>query len=137
MRRHLASSVSLGYILDVPPESKPCVLIVDDYEDSRFIYVHALSHAAFRVEEAEDGQRALDLAFSVLPDIIVMDLSLPVLDGWEAIRRLKADDRTRHIPVVALTGHSVGPDENPGFQKLLVKPCLPDTLTSEIRKLLA
>jgi CheY-like chemotaxis protein len=121
----------------VTTDSKPCVLIVDDYEDSRFIYVHALSHAGFRVEEAEDGQRALDLAFSVLPDVIVMDLSLPVLDGWEAIRRLKADERTRHIPVVALTGHSVGPEDNPGYQKLLVKPCLPDTLTSEIRKLLA
>jgi two-component system, cell cycle response regulator DivK len=116
--------------------TKPCILIVDDYEDSRFIYVHALSHAGFRVEEAEDGQRALELAFSLLPDLIVMDLSLPVVDGWEAIRRLKADERTRHIPVVALTGYSVGPADNPGYQSLLVKPCLPATLTTEIRRLL-
>lgn len=113
----------------------PLILIVDDYEDSRFLYVHALTSAGYRVEEAEDGQEGLDKAFSLLPDIVVMDLSLPVLDGWEAIRRLKKDERTRATPIIALTGHSVTEEDNPGYTTLLVKPCMPDTLTSKIREL--
>lgn len=113
----------------------PLILIVDDYEDSRFLYVHALTSAGYRVEEAEDGQEGLDKAFSLLPDIVVMDLSLPVLDGWEAIRRLKNDERTRATPIIALTGHSVTEEDNPGYTALLVKPCMPDTLTSKIREL--
>jgi len=115
----------------------PRVLLVDDYEDSRFIYVHALKAARFAVDEAEDGQQALDKAFAERPDIIVMDLSLPVLDGWEAIRRLRGDDRTRTVPLIALTGHSVEDEENPGYDAILVKPCLPDALVAKIRLLLA
>lgn len=113
------------------------VLIVDDYEDSRFIYVHALSSAGFRVEEAGDGQAGLDKAFSTAPDAIVMDLSLPVLDGWEVIRRLRADTRTQGTPIVALTGHSLTEsDENPGYDALLIKPCSPDTLIERLREML-
>ncbi len=119
-------------------ENLPLVLLVDDYEDSRYIYVHALSTAGFRVEEAEDGQQGLDKAFETHPDLIVMDLSLPVLDGWEAIRRLRQDERTRHLPIVALTGHAdLDGEDNPGFDSLLVKPCSPDTLTERVRELLA
>jgi len=99
--------------------------------------VHALRAARFAVDEAEDGQEALDKAFAGRPDIIVMDLSLPVLDGWEAIRRLRSDDRTRAIPLIALTGHSVEEEENPGYDAILVKPCLPEALLSQIRALLA
>ncbi|HWL89449.1 MAG TPA: response regulator, partial [Polyangiaceae bacterium] len=70
--------------------------------------------------------------------LIVMDLSLPILDGWEAIRRLRQDDRTRHVPIVALTGHAdLDGDDNPGFDALLVKPCSPDVLTERVRTLLA
>ena len=121
------------------PSSKPQprVLLVDDYEDSRFIYVHALTNAGFAVEEAADGQEGLDKAFAVAPDVIVMDLSLPVVDGWEAIRRLRADARTKSTPIVALTGHSLDERENPGYDELLVKPCLPETLARSIRALLA
>ncbi|MEO6573612.1 MAG: response regulator [Polyangiaceae bacterium] len=108
---------------------------MDDYEDSRFLYVHSLTAAGYRVEEAEDGQEGLDKAFSLLPDVVVMDLSLPVLDGWEAIRRLKKDERTRATPIIALTGHSVTEEDNPGYTALLVKPCMPDALTSKIREL--
>jgi len=118
-------------------QEPPRILLVDDYEDSRFIYVHALRAARFAVDEAEDGQEALDKAFAGRPDIIVMDLSLPVLDGWEAIRRLRSDDRTRAIPLIALTGHSVEEEENPGYDAILVKPCLPEALLSQIRALLA
>ncbi len=116
----------------------PCVLLVDDYEDSRMLYAHGLSRAGFRVEEAADGQAALDMARSVRPDIIVMDLSLPVVDGWEAIRQLREDPKTRGIPVVALTGHALaGHEANPGFDRLLVKPCLPEKLAATIQDLLA
>ena len=113
----------------------PLILLVDDYEDSRFLYVHSLTAAGYRVEEAADGQEGLDKAFSLLPDVVVMDLSLPVLDGWEAIRRLESDDRTRATPIIALTGHSVREEDNPGYTALLVKPCMPDALTTKIREL--
>jgi two-component system cell cycle response regulator DivK len=119
---------------DIPP----LVLLVDDYEDSRYIYVHALTTAGYRVAEAEDGQQGLDKAFETRPDLIVMDLSLPVLDGWEAIRRLRRDERTRHLPIVALTGHAdLEGEDNPGFDSLLVKPCSPDALIERVRTLLA
>lgn len=114
----------------------PLILLVDDYEDSRFLYVHSLTLAGYRVAEAADGQQGLDMAFSLLPAVVVMDLSLPVLDGWEAIRRLKNDERTRATPIIALTGHSVSEAENPGYTALLVKPCMPDALTKKIRELL-
>jgi len=75
-----------------------------------------------------------------LPDIIIMDLSLPVMDGWEATRRLKADERTRRIPVVALTGHALAGHskvaQEAGCDSFLAKPCLPDQLVAEIRRML-
>jgi CheY-like chemotaxis protein len=81
-------------------------------------------------------QRALDSA----PDIILMDLSLPVMDGWEATRRLKADKRTASIPVVALTGHALaGISEGAkkaGCDAFVTKPCLPEDLVKEIRRIL-
>ena len=116
----------------------PLVLLVDDYEDSRFLYVHALRRSGFHVEEAEDGKEALEKAIALLPAIVVMDLSLPVMDGWEAIRRLRGDARTKHIPIVALTGHSLhAAEDNPGFDEVLIKPCLPEQLTARVRVLLA
>ncbi len=77
---------------------------------------------------------------TLLPDIVVMDLSLPVMDGWEATRRLKADERTAAIPVVALTGHALaGISEGAkkaGCDAFVTKPCLPEDLVKEIRKIL-
>jgi len=81
-------------------------------------------------------QRAVDTS----PDIILMDLSLPVMDGWEATRRLKADERTASIPVVALTGHALaGISEGAkkaGCDAFVTKPCLPEDLVKEIRRIL-
>src|SRR5881409_2770785 len=85
---------------------KPLVLVVDDFADNREMYSEYLSFSGYDVIEARNGKEAVDAAQARLPDIIIMDLSLPVMDGWEATRRLKADDRTRRIPVVALTGHA-------------------------------
>jgi CheY-like chemotaxis protein len=119
----------------------PLVLLVDDFQDNREMYAMYLEHAGLRVAEAGNGHEALDQAFSLLPDLIVMDLSLPGIDGWEATRRLKADERTKKIPVVALTSHALeGYLEGAraaGCDAFVTKPCLPEQLLNEIRKVLA
>ena len=73
------------------------VLVVDDYEDAREMYAEYLAYSGFRVAEARTGVEALEKAFELLPDLILMDLSLPVMDGWEATRRLKADARMSEV----------------------------------------
>jgi two-component system cell cycle response regulator DivK len=120
---------------------KPLVLVVDDYQDAREMYAEYLEFSGFRVAEASNGAEALDKAFALLPDVILMDLSLPIIDGWEATRRLKSDDRTKAIPVVALTGHALA-SEATGEREVMcdafvIKPCLPDTLVAEVKKVLA
>ena len=117
------------------------VLLVDDYPDNRDIYVQFLTYSGLRVEEAENGHQALEKAFTLRPDVIVMDLSLPGLDGWEATRRLKGDPRTRDIPVIALTGHALAGHSkgalDAGCDAFITKPCLPERLLEEIRTILA
>jgi CheY-like chemotaxis protein len=119
---------------------KPLVLVVDDFADNREMYSEYLSFSGYEVIEAKNGREAIDAAHARLPDIIIMDLSLPVMDGWEATRRLKADDRTRKIPVVALTGHALAGHSKgareAGCDSFLAKPCLPDQLVAEIRRML-
>jgi len=116
------------------------VLLVDDYPDNRDIYVQFLTYSGMQVEEAENGHQALDKAFALHPDVIVMDLSLPALDGWEAPRRLKDDPRTRDIPVIALTGHALAGHSkgalDAGCDAFITKPCLPERLLDEIRAIL-
>ena len=119
----------------------PLVLLVDDYADNRAMYARYLVHAGFRVDEATNGVEALDKAGALQPDLIVMDLSLPVMDGWEATRRLKANPQTRRIPVLALTGHALGDHEREasaaGCDGYITKPCLPEDLTARIQDMLA
>jgi CheY-like chemotaxis protein len=119
---------------------RPRVLLVDDYPDAREMYAEYLDFSGFEVIEAANGMEALQRAADTAPDIILMDLSLPVMDGWEATRRLKADTRTAHIPVVALTGHALaGISEGAkkaGCDAFVTKPCLPEDLVKEIRKVL-
>jgi two-component system cell cycle response regulator DivK len=119
---------------------RPCVLLVDDYPDAREMYSEYLQFSGFDVVEASNGIEALQYALEAEPDIILMDLSLPVMDGWEATRRLKSDDRTAGIPVVALTGHALaGISEGArkaGCDAFVTKPCLPEDLVKEIRKVL-
>jgi two-component system cell cycle response regulator DivK len=116
------------------------VLIVDDFDDNRQMYAEFLAYSGYRVLEASNGAEAIAQATEHLPDLIVMDLSLPVLDGWEATRRLKSDPRTRHIPVVALTGHALeGHSQGAraaGCDAFLAKPCLPDKLLETVRTML-
>jgi two-component system cell cycle response regulator DivK len=117
------------------------ILLVDDLEDNRTMYAEYLTRSGYRVVQAADGLQALALTRAVMPDIIIMDLSLPVLDGWSAIRQLKADELTRAIPIVALTGHSVlrhvQRAQEAGCNALLIKPCLPSALLAVIRDMLA
>ena len=121
-------------------EQGPLILVVDDYEDAREMYAEYLRFCGFRVAEARNGNEALEQAFSLMPDLILMDLSLPGMDGWEATRQLKADPRTARIPVVALTGHALaGASEGAkraGCDSFVTKPCLPDDLVVEVRRML-
>src|SRR5262245_6047343 len=118
----------------------PRVLLVDDYRDARDMYGEYLEYSGYQVIQAANGIEALQRAIDDQPDIILMDLSLPVMDGWEATRRLKADQRTASIPVVALTGHALaGISEGAkkaGCDAFVTKPCLPEDLVKEIRKVL-
>jgi len=121
-------------------QSMPLILVVDDYQDAREMYAEYLQFSGFRVAEARNGNEALEQAFSLKPDLILMDLSLPGMDGWEATRQLKSDERTRHIPVVALTGHALAGASDgakkAGCDSFVTKPCLPDDLVVEVRRML-
>lgn len=118
----------------------PLVLVVEDYDDARAMYVEYLRFSGFRVAEAVNGVEALQRAFALRPDVILMDLALPRMDGWEATRQLKADARTRQIPVVALTGHALASHvegaRQAGCDAFVTKPCLPDALVYQIRRML-
>src|SRR5579864_8707531 len=81
----------------------PLVLIADDAEDVRASHSAILEEAGFRVATARDGEEAVAQALALRPDVILMDLGMPVLDGWEATRRIRADLRTHHIPIIAFT----------------------------------
>ena len=121
-------------------DAGPLILVVDDYDDAREMYAEYLVFCGFRIAEARNGNEALEQAFALKPDLILMDLSLPGMDGWEATRQLKADDRTKNIPVVALTGHALaGASEGAkraGCDSFVTKPCLPDDLVVEVRRML-
>jgi two-component system, cell cycle response regulator DivK len=118
----------------------PLVLVVDDFLDAREMYAEYFMFSGFRVAEAANGTEALQKAIQLAPQVILMDLSMPGMDGWEATRRLKADSRTKDIPVIALTGHALtGFQESArmaGCDAFVTKPCLPDTLVAEVRRLL-
>lgn len=115
---------------------KKLILIVDDFRDDREMYGHYLSRCGFQVSLACDGQEALDNAFKLHPDLILMDLWLPQIAGWEAIRQLKADLRTRHIPIVVLTARAFVSASAVGCEGCLIKPCQPDNLLLEVTRVL-
>jgi two-component system, cell cycle response regulator DivK len=119
-------------------EAAPLVLVVDDVDHGREIFAEYLEYRGFRVATAADGLEALDKAFELRPDIILMDLSLPGIDGWEATRRLKQDERTRTIPIIALTAHALASAHDRarevGCNAVVTKPCLPKDLEMEVRR---
>jgi CheY-like chemotaxis protein len=119
----------------------PLILVVDDLEDNREMYCEYLGFQGMRAISASNGKDAIDMARAHLPDLIVMDLSMPVMDGWEATRVLKAGAATKEIPVVALTGHAVrGSDDGAlraGFDDFVAKPCLPQHLAEVVTRWLS
>ncbi len=119
---------------------KPLVLLVDDYDDSREMYAEFLEGSGFRVCQACDGGQGVEKARVLHPDLILMDLSLPGIDGWQAIEQLKADTLTKQIPVIALSGHSeteVGEGGSPRWDYFVGKPCQPEQLLEQMQRALS
>jgi two-component system cell cycle response regulator DivK len=116
------------------------VLLVEDNPHNRKIFSGMLTHSGFVVIEAEDGHQALAAMEKQLPDVILMDLSIPGIDGWEVTRRLKADPRTQRVPIIALTAHAMRGDEEraraAGCDHYLAKPISPKKVVEEVRKIL-
>ncbi|HKP76189.1 MAG TPA: response regulator [Longimicrobiaceae bacterium] len=94
----------------------PRILLVEDNEMNRDMLSRRLARKGFEVVLAVDGRGGVEMASSHAPDLVLMDMSLPVLDGWEATRRLKAAPATRHIPVIALTAHAMSGDRERALQ---------------------
>jgi CheY-like chemotaxis protein len=117
------------------------VLLAEDFEDARELYRDYLEFSGFTVETANNGREAITRAVALQPDLILMDASMPVLDGWQATRELKANPATRHIPVLALTAHAFEDARQQaqavGCDGFVTKPCLPDDLVARVRAALS
>jgi CheY-like chemotaxis protein len=113
---------------------------VEDNEDNLLMYSTSLRHAGYNVIEATNGEEGIAKARSARPHLILMDISIPIIDGWEATQILKQDARTRHIPIVALTAHALASDrakaDQLGFDGYLSKPCEPRAVVREVKRLL-
>ena len=122
------------------PSPNPLILVVEDFDDAREMYRDYLEFAGFRVETARDGREAIEKARALQPDLILMDLSLPGIDGWEATRLLKAAPETRQIIIIALSAHALATEGEraraAGCDGFIAKPCLPPDLVHEITKYL-
>lgn len=114
------------------------ILLVEDNEDNRIIYTTVLRHVGYDVIEAQDGVQAIALARQAKPDLILMDISIPEIDGWEATRILRKDPETSTIPIVALTAHALQDDREKaaqvGFTSYLAKPVEPRAVVAEVRR---
>ncbi len=114
------------------------ILLAEDHEDNRFALLTVLQREGYAALGARNGREAVQMAAEHRPDMIVMDLAMPVLDGRGAVKELKSDARTRDIPVVALTAMSLTVSfddlEAEGFAGLLTKPCMPPRLIAEVRR---
>ena len=119
----------------------PTVVLVEDNEMNRDMLTRRLVRRGWSVSVAEDGEAALRVVAEVCPDIVLMDMGLPVLDGWEATRRLKADPATAGIPVIALTAHAMSTDRDAalaaGCDDYETKPIDLDRLLAAMQRLMA
>jgi CheY-like chemotaxis protein len=119
----------------------PLVLVADDSDDVREAHVELLRDAGYRVAIACDGDEAVAQALALRPDVILMDLQMPGLDGWEATRRIRADLRTHHIPIIAFSGHGLrrylDRSYDAGCSAFVEKPVRsPEQLVDEVRRAL-
>lgn len=121
---------------------QPNVLLVEDDQAGRRLYAEWLTQAGFTVKQAHNGLQALEQALEIVPDVVVTDLHIPGIDGFELTRRLRLDPRTRNVPVVAVTGYAAfaadpARAQRAGCNTILEKPCSQDDLESAIRALIA
>ena len=116
------------------------VLLVEDNEDNRIVYSTILRHFGYHVSEALNGEEGIAKARAERPDLILMDISIPIIDGWEATQVLKHDPATREIPIIALTAHALASDRERarqvGCDDYLAKPCEPRTVLATVRRTL-
>ena len=125
-------------MLDGMMFAQPLVLVAEAFRDARQMYVEYLRYCGFRVEEAADGHEVVEKCTQLMPDVVLMDLTLSRLDGFEATARLKRDPVTATIPIIAITSHSFPEFEERAKQVgcigFLRKPCLPDELYNAIQE---
>jgi CheY-like chemotaxis protein len=124
------------------PLGGPGVLLVEDDREGRRLYAEWLTMAGFRVHQAHNGLQALERAFEAVPDVVVTDLNIPGIDGYELTRRLKQDPRTSAVPVLAVTGYAAfaadpSRAQRAGCDAVLEKPCSPEDLEAAVRNLIA
>jgi two-component system, cell cycle response regulator DivK len=119
-------------------KTQKTILLVEDNEDNLVVYRTILEHVGYRVVEARDGEEGVSRARDQLPDLILMDISIPKMDGWEATQTLKADENTRHIPIIALTAHALEEDRQraikAGCDGYLAKPVEPRRVVQEVER---
>ncbi len=119
-------------------DTRKTVLLVEDNEDNLVVYRTILEHVGYRVIEARDGEEGVTRAQQDLPDLILMDISIPKIDGWEATQRLKADPGTDAIPIIALTAHALEEDRQKALQAgcdgYLAKPVEPRRVVQEVER---
>jgi two-component system cell cycle response regulator DivK len=128
-------------VTDVVRRHRPSVLLVDDFEDALNIYGEFLTFRGYEVIIARDGAEAVERARAQWPDVILLDLSMPVLSGLEAVRILRADPAFDDVPIVALTAHAFDSERlaalKAGFDEVISKPCLPQDLTDAVERILS
>lgn len=116
------------------------ILLVEDNQDNQAIYTAMLRHVGYTVLQALDGEEGVRLAREHLPALIIMDISMPILDGYDAMRLLKADAATAHIPIIALTAHAMASDRqkasDAGCSSYLSKPAEPRAVVAEVGRVL-
>jgi CheY-like chemotaxis protein len=114
------------------------ILLADDHEDNRLALLTVLEREGYRTLGAANGQQAVEVAREHMPDLILMDLAMPIMDGRQAMQQLRADERTAGIPIVVLTAMALTVDRDrlvaEGFDGLLIKPCMPPHLVAEVRR---
>jgi two-component system cell cycle response regulator DivK len=119
---------------------KKVILLVEDHEDNRIVYSTILEHFGYRVLLAGDGEEGVRIARESRPDLVLMDVSIPVMDGWDATRQLKGDPATAAIPVIALTAHAMPSDREraaeAGCDGYLAKPVEPRRVLEEVQRFL-
>jgi two-component system, cell cycle response regulator DivK len=120
------------------PERPERILLIEDNEDNRIVYTTILQHFGFEVIEANSGEEGLELARALKPALILMDVGLPGIDGWEATILLRADTATRHIPIIALTAHALAEHRARAFEvgcdDYLAKPVEPREVLAVVRR---